>query len=787
MTGVAVAVTVAAEPPSDKPRAGAVVTLTNGDEVHQAVTSASGVATFPDVDPGDYDACVTAAPAFFLAPTTNVSVTVAQAAATASLSVTPLVLTLRSTPPPPGTLDFEQVEVWQVGGAKVTIVELEAPTTPVPIPALGDYQVRTVRPLPGRLQPPDDAGPKVRFSRTRPAIEVQVPERTATLKLAVKVGAEAASAEDTAAVAIKVQDALGVVPPSNDPVAGTTLRRTGEHTATVTDLPAGLELVSGSPYVFEVDWKGAPNASTSEVTQVVTQDVVLRKEPEPKGGRASLASLVIVVLLGLSTVVCFAANRGVGPFTVFAEKTMGSLVPSLLVLTIGLLILHLAGHAKHGIFEPLVGVDGRTSVSRMAPALWTLALVVVMCRNAGIVSWNGDKLAKTLDDNWEDYLILLGGPWTAAVLARATVSWKVENGTLQKTSRDEPEILDAIRDDNGQTSLVDAQYLLFNIVALMFFAAAYVAEGPDLPKIPGLLLALTSGAAAIYVGNKAAEQNRPAVTGLVPPSVRAGDELTISGQNLIPAGTTAADGVTVSLSGYGVLPPVAGKKPTNTKVVVQVPANVPAGYHDVTVTTAAKVTTEPRSLEVVSADLVVVGLVESAVVPGETVHLLIENLRTRPDGQPMTYLVAFDGQWVQARLTGERQPRLEVTTPRSLTGSTVAVSVRDGNGRTSGATSVAVDGGPKIVAVTATRITGRDEVQVVVDAVGVLPPAPTAGDLSAIRIGDAAATTSERRTVAGSRDRLVVTAPLVKTAKSITVTAVDWTGRTSTPRPVPVT
>ncbi len=791
MTGVAATVPGVANPASDKPPAGATVTLTQGADVHRAVTSAAGVATFADIGPGTYLALVTVAPEFFVAPTTPTPVTVAQAAATASLEVTPLVLTLKATLPPPGTLDFEQVEVWEVGGSKVADVELEAATNPVPIPRVGDYQIRTVRPLPGHLQPPDDAGPKKRFTAGQTAQEVVVPQRTATLELAIEVGGTAAPAAVSAGVAVEVRDALGVLPRSADPTQGITLRRTGAHTVVVTDLPSGLHLASGSPHELDVVWRGAPEASGTEAAQVLTHAIGLRKEDAAAtASRASLLSLLIVVLLGASTAVCFVAGRGMHllghGFTDFAEDVMGSLVPSLLVLTIGLFILHLAGHDRHGFFEPLVGLDGRTSVSRVAPALWTLALVVVMCRNANLVSWSGDELAETLDPNWDDYLILLGGPWTAAVLAKATVSWKVESGSLQKTSKDEPEVLDAIRDDNGQTSLVDAQYLLFNIVALVFFAAAYVAKGPDLPKIPGLLLALTSGAAAIYVGNKAAEQNRPTVTGLVPPSVRRGDELTINGQNLIPAGTTAADGVTVSLSGYGILPPVAGKAPTDTSVTVHLPANVPAGFRDVTITTAAKVTTEPRSLEVVTADLVVVGLVEPALVPGEAVHVLIDNVRTRPDGTAMTYLVAFDEQWVQARLTAEPRPLLEVTAPRSLTGSMVALSVRDGDGRTSGATSVAVDGGPKIVSVTATRITAKDEVQVVVDAVGVLPPAPTTDDLSAIRIGTAASTVVERRTVTGSRDRLVVTAPLAKTATSITVTAVDWTGRTSAPRPVPV-
>lgn len=776
-----VAITVAAEPASNKTRAGAVVTLTKGDVDHQAITSDTGVALFSEVEPGEYAARVKVAPEFFVAAETATTVTVAPDNTNATLAINPLVLTLKSTLPPSGSIDFQKVEVWEIDGPRVAEVALEAAATPVPIPTAGDYQIRTVRPLPGYLQPPDGAGPKVRLSNTSPAKDATLPERTAKLQLAFKVGTKDAPTAVVNATSIRVQDTLGVVPASNVPQT-TTLRRPGAHTYTVTDLPPGLQLSSGSPDKFEVAWNDSSPPPDSDVKQIIQRDLVLQEAPKTSRGLAWIVSWVFVGLLMLATGICFVASRFKGD----TAQKLGSLAPALLVLAVGLLILQLAGNSKQGIFEPLVGLDGRTSVSRIAPALWTLALVVVMCRNANLVSWSGDKLAATLKDHWEAYLILLGGPWATAVLAKATVNYKVTNGTLQKSSSDGPEVLDAIRDDGGQTSLVDAQYLLFNIVALTFFVAAYIAQGPDLPEIPALLLALTSGAAAVYVGNKAAEQNRPTLTGLVPASVRPGDELTISGQNFIPPGTTPKDGVTVSLSGYGVLPPVTGKNATNTEVVVQVPANVVAGNPSVTVTTAAKVTTEPRPLEVVSADLVVVGLVEPALVPGEVVHLQVDNFRTRPDGQPMTYFVAFDDQWVQARLTADAQPRLEVTSPRSITGSTVAVAVRDGNGRTSGTTSVSVDSGPKIVNVTATRITGKQKVQVIVDAVGVLPPSPTVGDLSAVRVGESVATVSERRTVAGSRDRLVATAPLAATAKSITVIAVDWTGRTSTPRPEPV-
>ena len=780
-----VAIAVEPNPASEKACAGAVVTLTSGAlPALSETTSDNGIAEFLDVDPGEYTACVTVAPSFFV-PKSTKTLTVAQNDLTDTLQIVPLVLTLKSTEPESGSIP-QQVEVWAVDGVRVADVALDDTSTEVPIPKVGKYRIQVTGTLLGGLQPPSDIGPTVEFSKAKPAKEVQIPERTAKLLLKIKDGTSNANDILVKGIGIQVRDAAGLLPTTSG-AGPTNLRNTGEHTLTVIRLPADYELACGSPISFDVIWNRAPNPSPEHLNQQIEKTIVLRAIPTPVPGLAYNVSQVVVWLLGISAVISFGLSRFKGNAT--AVK-LGSLAPALLVLSIGLILLHLAGRSRRGIFEPLIGLDGRTSVSRIAPALWTLALVVVMCRNANLVSWKGDELTNTLDDNWEAYLILLGGPWATAVLAKATVNYKVTNGILQKSSSDQAEVLDALRDDDGQTSLIDAQYLLFNIVALTFFLIAYISQGPNLPEIPALLLALTSGAAAVYVGNKAADQNRPTLSGLVPASVRPGDELTISGQNFIPPGTTAADGVTVTLSGYGLLPPVNGKTPTDTDVVVQVPANVPSGYPTVTVASAARVSTEPRTLEVVSADLLVVGLVEPSIVPGETVHLLVDNHRARPDGEPMAYFVGFDGQWVQARLTAEVQPRLEVTSPRSLKGSTIAVAVRDGTGRTSVTTSVAVDSGPKIVGATATRITGKDKnkdkVQVIVDAVGVLPPTPTEDDVSGIRVGDSVVTVSERRTVGGSRDHLVVTAPLAATARSISIIAVDWTGQTTTPRPVKV-
>jgi hypothetical protein len=66
--------------------------------------------------------------------------------------------------------------------------------------------------------------------------------------------------------------------------------------------------------------------------------------------------------------------------------------------------------------------------------------------------------------------------------------------------------------DNGDTDLVDTQYVLFTAVAVAYFVGTLVVTTVDylhgsratvgLPEIPSALLELTSLSALTYVGNK---------------------------------------------------------------------------------------------------------------------------------------------------------------------------------------------------------------------------------------------------------------------------------------------
>jgi hypothetical protein len=93
-------------------------------------------------------------------------------------------------------------------------------------------------------------------------------------------------------------------------------------------------------------------------------------------------------------------------------------------------------------------------------------------------------------------------------------------------------------DDQGNTNFVDTQYLLFNVVGLVFALGGFVNDpNAGLPPIPGILVALTSASAATYVSNKAVQDTTPVLSAVVPAKGARGDPVRVLGKNLLtPAG-----------------------------------------------------------------------------------------------------------------------------------------------------------------------------------------------------------------------------------------------------------
>lgn len=163
----------------------------------------------------------------------------------------------------------------------------------------------------------------------------------------------------------------------------------------------------------------------------------------------------------------------------------------------GLLLLHLIdGRKRYGIFRPLIGADRRFSTSLTQVGLWTLLITTSfgwLLIKAGLTSTSVDTLLPSA--RWDEYLLLLGGPFGAAVLAKGIVTYKVDRGTLQKTEPAATTLTQVAANDSGGTDMVDAQYLLFNLVAQVYFVIALVQKGV-LPEMPSTLLAMTSLTAA---------------------------------------------------------------------------------------------------------------------------------------------------------------------------------------------------------------------------------------------------------------------------------------------------
>ena len=268
----------------------------------------------------------------------------------------------------------------------------------------------------------------------------------------------------------------------------------------------------------------------------------------------------------------------------------------------GLVVLHAIGSDKgYGIFRSLIGTDRRFSTSLTQLGLWTVAIVTGVAFLLGRVMFeNGATLDTVLSgDRWDEYLLLLGGPFAAAVIAKGVVTYKVSNGTLQKSEAAAASPTQVFTGDSGTADLVDAQYLLFNVVALAYFVVQLIAEC-ELPAMPAPLLALTSGTAATFVASKAVARNAPTVTSITPGSTKPGGQVRIFGTNFDPADKDdQARRITIAISGW--TETIYTSQSSDTEVIFTVPYGVEPGRHTVKVTSTAGVETIPHDLEVVAA------------------------------------------------------------------------------------------------------------------------------------------------------------------------------------------
>jgi hypothetical protein len=221
------------------------------------------------------------------------------------------------------------------------------------------------------------------------------------------------------------------------------------------------------------------------------------------------------------------------------------------------------GRARFGYLEIAIGADGRFSTSKSVVALWTLVLASSLMFMSGLAWFTTVDSKDVFGGDWNSYFLLLGGPFASAVLAKGIVASAVNKDPAAKSSTPSqsgtavtsstqsnvvPSGSDVISNDAGDTDLADSQYVIFSLVAVVYFVGALVSAvvhfGASvdavpivLPSIPSALLGLTSLAALTYVGNKAVSTQGLRVVKMEPNPVVNGSKVTITVVNLPPTAT----------------------------------------------------------------------------------------------------------------------------------------------------------------------------------------------------------------------------------------------------------
>jgi hypothetical protein len=243
-----------------------------------------------------------------------------------------------------------------------------------------------------------------------------------------------------------------------------------------------------------------------------------------------MAGAMCCCLLAPAVALAAASGAHAGSHAAAASVRWGCLI-GLGVVGGLLLIGQLAGARVIGIF---LGHDKRVSTSKTIAAVWTLLLASVLFGFVWANLFNHPQALRHTGNIVGQYAVLFGGPLGSAILAKQIVTSQVAKDPSVKPAG-KASSKDLIANDVGDTDLGDLQYVLFNTVAL-FFVISTLMHSPlnGLPRIPDVLLGLTSVAAVGYVGKKALTPTATLTAELDPNTVsgHVGDEVRIEIEGL---------------------------------------------------------------------------------------------------------------------------------------------------------------------------------------------------------------------------------------------------------------
>ena len=218
------------------------------------------------------------------------------------------------------------------------------------------------------------------------------------------------------------------------------------------------------------------------------------------------------------------------------------------------------------------------------------------------------------DSDWDNYLLLLGGPFAAAVLAKASTATKAAAGDIQVVAgaaatepvqgdaevsgTQEPAAGDLLTDNAGNLRLADTQYVIFNVVLFAYVASQFTNKAASgdfgLPEVPATILALTGVSAAGYVAAKVSERSRPGITGAR--YTAATGALSVTGVNLRPPGLSDLEAQAVTrVLATNPAETVTPQSVTSTALEAQLTTGRASGTFTIKIVTAGNVATHDHT------------------------------------------------------------------------------------------------------------------------------------------------------------------------------------------------
>lgn len=366
-----------------------------------------------------------------------------------------------------------------------------------------------------------------------------------------------------------------------------------------------------------------------------------------------------------------------------------------LTVSVALLIAVVVGYSIRAgggkLSDLVVGQDRRTSTSKTQYLVWTVgvafALLYIALRT---FVTKMPFICEATSSNcvpdgsvWEQYVILLGVPATAAIVAKASTTYKVVNGIVQTTDARQAKVADIATDNQGNASITDVQYLIFNLVAFLYFAINFLASGTFV-EVPSMILGLTSTAAATYALNKTLQTNRPVIKAVLPSTISPGRTVTVTGSNFFP--DPSMNFATIKVGGQVATATRIGAGSSTDTVTFQAPQGVASGPNPLTITPSSGTESDAYPVTVVAPTIL--GWLGTPPAATGTGKLRVAGLAALPQGK--TYEVRLDSQ-IQSAAYDQVAGTLVVSIPAGVSSRTSPdfAVLFDGAVLTSGAVKVA--------------------------------------------------------------------------------------------------